>query len=165
LDLEKGLTAYHPPKKIEVTNALVFPPEQAQAVQEGKILRLRADYWLTNFLQGVEILGCNNAPTMRKIKSFPWSRYLLTDSTGCYELSSSLLGDKYTLCKDGICFFSIAFQMGCNVPVRRVDVFSLMDQTKWVTLQGIGLTQDLSVLYQKGNNFDYIEKYTNLEPI
>lgn len=102
---------------------------------------------------------------MKKIKSFPWSKYLLTDATGCYELTSSLLGNKYTLCKDGVCFFSIAFQMGCNIKVRRVDVFSLLDQTKWATLEGVGLTQDLSELYQKGHNFDFIEKYANLEPI
>lgn len=55
--------------------------------------------------------------------------------------------------------------MGCNVNVRRVDVFSLLDQTKWATLEGVGLTQDLSELYQKGHNFDFIEKYANLEPI
>lgn len=144
LDLEKGLTAYHPPKKIEITNALVFSPSPAQDSSQGKVLRLKADYWLNNFLQGVEIIGDNNAPTMRKVKSFPWSKYLLTDSTGCHELSSSLLGDKYTLCKDGICFFSIAFQMGCNVRVRRVDVYSLLDQTKWTSLEGVGFTQDLS---------------------
>ena len=108
------------------------------------MLRLKVDYWMKNFLQGVEIIGDNSAPIMRKIKSFPWSKYLLTDSTGCYELTSSLLGDKYTLSKDGICFFSIAFQMGCNVRVRRVDVFSLLDQTKWTSLDGVGLTQDLS---------------------
>jgi hypothetical protein len=55
--------------------------------------------------------------------------------------------------------------MGCNVHVRRVDAFSLTDQTKWATLEGVGLSQDLSELYQKGHNFDFIEKYTNLEAI
>jgi hypothetical protein len=126
---------------------------------------LRVHYWLKNFLEGVEILGDNSAPVVKRIQSFPWSKYLLTDSTGCYELRSSLLGHKYTLTKDGICFFSIAFQMGCNVHVRRVDAFSLTDQTKWATLEGVGLSQDLSELYQKGHNFDFIEKYTNLEAI
>lgn len=156
-DVENGTTfVKHDSKQIKVVSDSVFLPQKDKKETMATVIRVKPVYWLGSFLQTVQVVGDESSFSVKKVRSFPGSRYELTDHTkesGTFQLTSNFVGSKYQLTKDGITYLTMTFEVGCGSKCRGFNIFTLREKVRWESLFGTDKTQDLEELYSMSNNY------------
>lgn len=82
----------------------------------------------------MDIIGNEYSLVVKKISSFPYSKYHILDKSkeeSCFEVSSNFIGSKYNLRKEGITYLTMVFNVGCASKCRSYTIYSLRDHSKW----------------------------------